>query len=247
MFQSTRPARGATRKAATILRLDVMFQSTRPARGATTAMVAIAPSGNCSFNPRAPHGPRRRFLWARPGGLLCVFQSTRPARGATLRTADAVLFRIKVLSIDAPRTGRDRDGSVLVRKRVGFNPRAPHGPRPYQPLLQAKAGKVSIHAPRTGRDAPIGGQMRGLSAFQSTRPARGATMEEGFASFHMAVSIHAPRTGRDAHHDHRFTLRPSFNPRAPHGARPAILSRSAASAWCFNPRAPHGARRHPAR
>ena len=79
-----------------------------------------------------------------------------------------------------------------------------------------------------------------------------------------AVSIHAPRTGRDIDHHTGSTLRSSFNPRAPHGARrlrdlPQLLDlkfqstrpargATTSSYHCmpplcrFNPRAPHGAR-----
>ena len=123
-----------------------------------------------------------------------------------------------------------------------FNPRAPHGARPRANLTLSKAPQVSIHAPRTGRDQ--------LTP-SSTGPGR--------------VSIHAPRTGRDTKGKPELDRTTSFNPRAPHGARP---SQFVFFLWCFavsihaprtgrdfprctyilpragfNPRAPHGARR----
>ena len=58
LFQSTLPARGATMSC----HLPVFgsrFQSTLPARGATSVMEAMLPP-SMHFNPRSPHGERRR-------------------------------------------------------------------------------------------------------------------------------------------------------------------------------------------
>ncbi len=171
LFQSTRPARGATgtqlHKAihyyvsihaprtgrdAGLSDYDgvpLAFQSTRPARGATPS-AALWVSRNFCFNPRAPHGARLPPISSKQIGLL--FQSTRPARGATSRCSN---FK--------PTARR-------------FNPRAPHGARHHQRPGPLPPGVVSIHAPRTGRDAA---PHRKRSRYRS-------------------VSIHAPRTGRDA-------------------------------------------------
>ena len=195
IFQSTRPARGATihrhRTGCTIL-----FQSTRPARGATLSSRSTSARSR-NFNPRAPRGARQdsfRLLLAR----VCIsihapregrdgirrghtemrleFQSTRPARGAT---SPAFLAMQKPrISIHAPREGRDK---VM--------------PRP------TTESEISIHAPREGRDrgrataapdlryfnprAPRGARRAPQSwcyveaIFQSTRPARGATYLSG--------------------------------------------------------------------
>ena len=57
VFQSTRPARGATYQA-DIAKYNEAFQSTRPARGATGT--AKMPKQYCKdFNPRAPRGARQ--------------------------------------------------------------------------------------------------------------------------------------------------------------------------------------------
>ena len=171
-FQSTRPARGATLVQRGHLHVVTRFQSTRPARGATVV--------DCSHR-----------------GRLKTFQSTRPARGATLR-----LDRV------APRQQR-------------FNPRAPRGARP--PPLPGRVGllPVSIHAPRAGRDLKAITLSSMMRLFQSTRPARGATKVVRFMRNSLRscfnpraprgarpycscccqhgtpVSIHAPRAGRD--------------------------------------------------
>ena len=80
LFQSTRPARGATNFSLP-LSFKFLFQSTRPARGATL------------------YG----LLFAK---LLSSFQSTRPARGATALPFRAYALVMNI-SIHAPREGRD--------------------------------------------------------------------------------------------------------------------------------------------
>ena len=56
------------------------FQSTLPARGATRTVPRARPQP-CHFNPRSPHGERR----SSPSSVSAAtsFQSTLPARGAT--------------------------------------------------------------------------------------------------------------------------------------------------------------------
>ena len=102
-----------------------------------------------------------------------------------------------MISIHAPRVGRDGqrdDGDIHSRH---FNPRAPCGARhatSYDELLGGSISihaprvgrdarlekavqrrKISIHAPRVGRDCPDGKPCREKSEFQSTRPVWGAT------------------------------------------------------------------------
>ncbi len=124
VFQSTLPARGATRRSTPTSSRWKRFQSTLPARGATMsrrqcrplkvfqstlpARGATAPAG-CSggsgwyFNPRSPHGERPTSSWAMAAHKR--FQSTLPARGATGQAA--AYFRDDRISIHAPRTGSD--------------------------------------------------------------------------------------------------------------------------------------------
>ena len=171
-FQSTLPARGATRTATSIAP-EIKFQSTLPARGATVApgagrgrrSISIHapregsdwhPTGNWRvhiyFNPRSPRGERLQGLRLR--GAPCTgFQSTLPARGATGWGAGQ------------QRPGRD------------FNPRSPRGERP---LLAVRPA--------------------GALGFQSTLPARGATPRCDYHKPATPISIHAPREGSDAGH-----------------------------------------------
>ena len=100
-FQSTLPARGATRYPSFIW-LVHQFQSTLPARGATLKDNKIK-------------------------DMSLEFQSTLPARGATrYNFAD---FGKRRISIHAPRTGSDAPTSVISGEHRNFNPRSPHGER----------------------------------------------------------------------------------------------------------------------
>ena len=80
-----------------------------------------------------------------------------------------------------------------------------------------------------------------MSRFQSTRPIRGATCAQSIVEFAQDISIHAPHTGRDTPWSTPWTGSPYFNPRAPYGARLALIWRPAHD-QNFNPRAPYGAR-----
>ena len=125
---------------------------------------------NKSFNPRAPCGARR-YLDLIPARYE-VFQSTRPVRGAT---SEKSLFGLRsVVSIHAPRAGRDRRGFFPISKLYEFQSTRP---------VRGATGRipryvvifiVSIHAPRAGRD-------------------HGEQQAENVSH----VSIHAPRAGRD--------------------------------------------------
>ena len=149
-------------------------------------------SAGRDFNPRSPHGERRRT--ATHKRRRSRFQSTLPARGAT---GEAMQGRLTiVISIHAPRTGSD---TIADFARAALN--------------------ISIHAPRTGSDgaspqrpppsrhfnprSPHGERLMALverlkiRLFQSTLPARGATQKV------------IPSVQVDA----------DFNPRSPHGER----------------------------
>ena len=59
-FQSTLPARGATRAKNALEPRPERFQSTLPARGATTVQPRHIRRGD-DFNPRSPRGERRYY------------------------------------------------------------------------------------------------------------------------------------------------------------------------------------------
>ena len=125
------------------------FQSTRPVWGATDGRDADIYGAN-GFNPRAPCGARpklmdltsdaKKFQSTRPvwgatvilsiNRHLTSFQSTRPVWGATEIVELARGERI--VSIHAPRVGRDRSARARRPMHTRFNPRAPCGARPRQ-------------------------------------------------------------------------------------------------------------------
>ena len=76
-FQSTRPARGATR-GDRAYRSPCGFQSTRPARGATNRFYALSKYFH-DFNPRAPRGARPTFALK---GYDVKYFNPRAPRGA---------------------------------------------------------------------------------------------------------------------------------------------------------------------
>ena len=242
-FQSTRPARGATRFRCTCWPF-VRCLNPRAPRGARRGLDVVAdvplgvsihapragrdrprpsrPSPPGCFNPRAPRGARRAFDG--PSERIKQFQSTRPARGAT---AQCLLPWKMSTMFQSTRPAR---GATLPVRR------------------EAHTRKVSIHAPRAGRDhsslpasvdsgcfnprAPRGarppkahlGEIYVL--FQSTRPARGATFLSILSEQSKPVSIHAPRAGRDDGCTSARSGIRCFNPRAPRGARPQRVRRN---------------------
>ena len=144
------------------------------------------------FNPRSPHGERRRHYDNTRYHLL--FQSTLPARGATtakLKMLDSELFQstlpargatralnvglaVGSISIHAPRTGSDETFRSAGRSTA-----------PFQSTLPARGATRRAHARNGGKQ------------FQSTLPARGAPPRGGRTRRRNGISIHAPRTGSD--------------------------------------------------
>ena len=169
------------------------FQSTPPARAATRRLPSLWLAADC-FNPRRPRGRRQRFRHyrsplpvsihaAREGGdnaTICgwcgydEFQSTPPARAAT-RQPDRIRA-IEGVSIHAAREGGDVGWCGL-----------------YDPY------SVSIHAAREGGDVTAIANISSLCTFQSTPPARAATRQQRHCRVRPRVSIHAAREGGDAH------------------------------------------------
>ena len=217
---STRAPRTGRDKRAHLIELGVyLFQSSRPIRGAT------------DYAQTAKGRP--------------LFQSTRPVRGATVNVK--LIMAVILISILAPRAGRDCNASAKKDLLKNFNPRAPHGARLPAAYPYRLPRFISIRAPRTGRDAQGPGLVSGIlisiraprtgrdtwgdtpplrwAVFQSARPARGATTSPG-ATWRSSTIFQSARPARGA------TKRPLysdgetyFNPRAPHGARRKVCGK----------------------
>ena len=216
MFQSTRPARGATGVGAVICHTGPFFGSNpRAPRG---ARLRPSPNGMLrfrpGFNPRAPRGARRGLEGLVAEQLL--FQSTRPAAGAGSEVSSPALHEINV-SIHAPRAGRD---PVELGTQPIHHPVSIHAPRAGSwsfagLFLGVNRNLVSIHAPRAGRGARGFTTSRRAGFGFNPRAPRGARLQRSTTNAHTRasvitrsaqallfeyiVSIHAPRAGRDNH------------------------------------------------
>ena len=258
-FQSTLPARGATRCTFPESRSPgisihaprtgsdpAASQSRQPPAISThaprTGSDAIEPTAFCTsdnFNPRSPHGER-------------------PTAASTASSA--------LISTHAPRTGSDDGRRRTSAATKDFNPRSPHGERPnqdghtpgkdrFQPTLPARGAttdgdaqapprKISTHAPRTGSD-PAEGTNEAAEWHFNPRSPHGERLD-AVTSITVGswISTHAPRTGSDVMGNHNCLFIIDFNPRSPHGERHQLLQGTLAPTLDFNPRSPHGERPH---
>ena len=191
------------------------FQSTLPARGATRAG-----SPQHRHHTISIHAPRTGSdavgIGIKDG--IYIFQSTLPARGATIPYADAP--RYMTISIHAPRTGSD-NAKRHPQEQIDISIHAPRTGSDLRRTKRQSPSEISIHAPRTGSDGRSTGQLVGCAdfnprsphgerpsthrksspwceEFQSTLPARGATAPSLKGNQLNNISIHAPRTGSDS-------------------------------------------------
>ena len=192
-----------------------IFQSTRPARGATLILDLVL----CvlhHFNPRAPRGARRRKTahslrpfkisihapregrdyYASKAALDAdKFQSTRPARGAT----NLALLLIKM-------------------RRIFQSTRPARGATFYD---ATRSFRITFQSTRPARGATgFRHYVSGTSLFQSTRPARGATCLEEMVLMLPLFQSTRPARGATFEEVKKQWLSFDFNPRAPRGARP---------------------------
>ena len=210
-----------------------------PRTGSDTSTPSSARSKS-NFNPRSPHGERLYARAARHGKAAIsihaprtgsdmakrgesrgrhAFQSTLPARGATALFQYYQRYLFQFQSTLPARGATIRNVCIIICRRYfnprsphgerhvlatywetlkDFNPRSPHGERPNDFVTFLCVYDISIHAPRTGSDP------------QARRRGR-----------HDTISIHAPRTGSDPTPGISDAAKGHFNPRSPHGERPA--------------------------
>ncbi len=123
-----------------------------------------------------------------------MFQSTPPAREATYDMAQYTLCIY--VSIHASRTGGDPERFNPRPLSRSFNPRLPHGRRPYMEMPYGIFLVFQSTPPAREATPPITVDQLS-SKFQSTPPAREATPCGRRQSQKGDVSIHASRTGGD--------------------------------------------------
>ena len=198
------------------LALSSLFQSTLPARGATSGV------GDPLFNWRISiHAPRTGSDYhARKAALLTyAFQSTLPARGATWYR-DATRTDEGDFNPRSPHG--ERHGWMLRPQTVDdFNPRSPHGERPNG--LRARRAKLDFN-PRSphGERHCKAPRLSPRGTFQSTLPARGATRAPPPQSLTFPFQSTLPARGATPPLTGGLPSFLHFNPRSPHGERPAL-------------------------
>ncbi len=168
----------------------------------------------------------------------------------------------KVVSIHAPRAGRDcrqcgvadpnacfnpraprgarHPMTCLLSMRTRFNPRAPRGARPIWRVPSQYGDRFQSTRPARGATWPIPWQV-GHFLFQSTRPARGATSVRFFCVRTLLFQSTRPARGATP-----VVVPPNgsneVSIHAPRAGRDAITGAPAHLTLRFNPRAPRGAR-----
>ena len=102
-----------------------------------------------------------------------------------------------MISIHAPRAGRDEQLSAPENAKNDFNPRAPCGARHGQASPDMFGIKFQSTRPVRGATPTSSKSSKTNSTFQSTRPVRGATVVHHALVPAVFISIHAPHAGRD--------------------------------------------------
>ena len=159
-FQPTLPARGATRTKAVLVNARPKFQPTLPARGATPEYQSVhgcdaisthAPrTGSDSpvrsriqahrhFNPRSPHGERRKLPRNPPMPLNFNPRSPHGERRERIRQRRGGTQDFNPRS---PHGERPMALCCVLRHNENFNPRSPHGERRVRPF---PGGLAQIH------------------------------------------------------------------------------------------------------
>ena len=124
-------------------------------------------------------------------------------------------YYVDIVSIHAPRAGRDCSWASGASAGASFNPRAPRGAR--LGFTGSIIMPTAFQSTRPARGATLEKiTIYTNPEFQSTRPARGATRSRQRHRRRDRVSIHAPRAGRDEvrHEIHRRIVVSIHAPRA---------------------------------
>ena len=174
LFQSTPPARGATRR----WRFD-SFPRNHISIHAPREGGDWFPEKSCIFIDISIHAPREGgdFNRSSIGSSFCRFQSTPPARGAT-SDSDATMVDCETFQSTPPARGATAASNKNAAESLFQSTPPARGATPAE-MCKFHAETISIHAPREGGDR--GGYVGiGASdkAFQSTPPARGATAQD---------------------------------------------------------------------
>ncbi len=172
IFQSTLPARGATSSCARLCLRKLAFQSTLPARGATGEVMSWQKRESISIHAPARGATGEVMSWQKRESI-----SIHAPREGSDQLDTFVTLTIDI-SIHAPREGSDRPPRRNSRVRRHFNPRSPRGERLRRGPDEADVAKFQSTLPARGA-TPAGAAVDIVAGFQSTLPARGATPSLG--------------------------------------------------------------------
>ena len=194
VFQSTPPARGATRGHVSCPRWT-RFQSTPPARGATFLRLPGKPCPRISIHAPREGGDAKQHSCIASFGFISIHAPREGGDAGALGTP----MTIRMISIHAPREGGDLVQLLDVVVDAAISIHAPREGGDGAEHDLCPLPHISIHAPREGGDCgetpssgscryfnprpPRGGRRRASGrrcpapGFQSTPPARGATAE----------------------------------------------------------------------
>ena len=168
------------------------------------------------FNPRSPHGERRAGVFS--NAFRVRFQSTLPARGATICAGPGV--RNKEFQSTLPARGAT-PSATRAFGTSRFQSTLPARGATFKGALAGIGSGISIHAPRTGSDVRFTFYYMILINISIHAPRTGSDALKLRLVRAAVISIHAPRTGSDAITICGWEFTGDFNPRSPHGERPA--------------------------
>ena len=257
VFQSTLPARGATRSSL-CCSFHCLISIHAPRTGSDWRCWEKEPTRE-DFNPRSPHGERPGT-----GGKSNTPTHFNPRSPHGERRLTLQSYKIhQSISIHAPRTGSDFGLKQMQACQRDFNPRSPHGERlscgfltffneKFQSTLPARGatggddrpGRRELHFnPRSphGERQRTKKQRRRAKHFNPRSPHGERRQRTIFKCRTLRISIHAPRTGSDSLARMMQRTKTHFNPRSPHGERPRV-GIPTCNTDNFNPRSPHGER-----
>ena len=195
-----------------------------------------------NFNPRAPCGARLLYGQASVAGCIISIHAPRVGRdcGLSSPALPSPYFNPRA-PCGARRRCRTWSGTA-----TNFNPRAPCGARHKGLLLNIKAKHFNPRAPCGARllygQASVAGCIISIHA-----PRVGRDNCKGSCGQCVDISIHAPRVGRDHVCDIIVSEGASFQSTRPVWGATFLRRCTILRTPNFNPRAPCGARRRPCR
>ena len=191
----------------------VGFISTHAPHTGSDLFDSLSNGSDRNFNPRSPHGERRRHaraLMSKPS-----YFNPRSPHGERPNVI-APAAGDCCISTHAPHTGSDAALYSVSQEGIKFQPTLPTrgATRAADDQRVAVVG-ISTHAPHTGSDGVGKTSLAICMAFQPTLPARGATPVTARTRGRSGISTHAPRTGSDPLSRRARRARQKFQPTLP--------------------------------